>query len=111
MVRDANGHLRLEVSPSCKGVIRSLSNLEYKAGASVSDPKSDHSHMADAIRYASVAFAKGLLPWSVGQSGFRVVYNPSATKPIIDQGQIHHQCANESRGTGSRSFDHLNHML
>ena len=73
MVRDANGHLRLEVSPSCKGVIRSLSNLEYKAGASVSDPKSDHSHMADAIGYACVALAKGLLPWSVGQSGFRVV--------------------------------------
>ena len=73
MVRDANGHRLLKVSPSCKGVIRSLSNLEYKAGASVSDPKSDHSHMADAIGYASVSFAKGLLPWSVGQSGFHVV--------------------------------------
>lgn len=73
MIRDANGHRRLKVHPSCKRVIRSLSNLEYKAGASVPDPKSDHSHMADAIGYACIALAKGLLPYSIGESGFRVV--------------------------------------
>ena len=73
MIRDANGHRRLKVDPSCKRVIRSLSNLEYKAGASVPDPKSDHSHMADAVAYACVALAKGLLPWFIEQSGFRVV--------------------------------------
>lgn len=73
MVRDANGHRRLKVDPTCKRVIRSLSNLEYKAGASVPDPKSDHSHMADAVGYACIALAKGLLPYSIGQSGFRVV--------------------------------------
>ena len=54
-------------------VIRSLSNLEYKAGASVPDPKSDHSHMADAVGYACIALAKGLLPYTIGESGFRVV--------------------------------------
>ena len=54
-------------------MIRSLSNLEYKAWANVPDPKGDHSHIADAIDFACVALAKGLLPWSIGQSGFRVV--------------------------------------
>ena len=63
MICDANGHRRLKVHPSCKRVIRSLSNLEYKAGASVPDPKSDHSHMADAVGYACIALAKGLLPY------------------------------------------------
>ena len=72
MVRDANGHRRLKVDPSCKRVIRSLSNLEYKAGASVPDPKSDHSHMADALGYACIALQKGLLPWTLGETGFRV---------------------------------------
>ena len=71
MVRDANGYRRLKVNPSCKRLIRSLSNLEYKAGASVPDPKSDHSHMADAIGYACIALQKGLLPYSLGATGFR----------------------------------------
>ena len=53
-------------------VIYSSSNLEYRAGASVPDPKSDHSHMADALGYACIALQKGLLPWSVGVTGFRV---------------------------------------
>ena len=72
MVRDANGHRRLKVDPSCKRVIRSLSNLEYRAGTSVPDPKSDHSHMADALVYACIALQKGLLPWSLGVTGFRI---------------------------------------
>ena len=49
-----------------------LSDLEYRAGASVPDPKSDHSHMADALGYACIALQKGLLPWSIGVTGFRV---------------------------------------
>ena len=72
-MEDANGHRRLQVDSKCKRVIRSLRNLEYKAGASVPDPKSDHRHMADAIAYACIALAKGLLPWMIGQSGSRVV--------------------------------------
>lgn len=72
MIKDANGLRRMKVDPSCKRVIRSLSNLEYKAGSSHPDPKSDHSHMADAVGYACVALAKGLLPWQIGQSGFRI---------------------------------------
>ena len=73
MIKDANGRRRLQVDPKCKRIIRSLSNLEYKAGASVPDPKSDHSHMADAVGYACIALAKGLLPYIIGESGFRVV--------------------------------------
>ena len=72
MVKDANVHRRLIVDPRCRRLIRSLSNLEYKAGASVPDPKSDHSHMADALGYACLALAKGLLPYRVGMSGFRI---------------------------------------
>ena len=71
MNRDANGHKRLKVDPRFKQVIRSLSNLEYRAGASVPDPKSDHSHMADALGYACIALKKGLLPWILGVTGFR----------------------------------------
>ena len=72
MIRDANGHRRLKVDPRCKRVIRSLSNLEYRAGASVPDPKSDHSHMSDALGYSCIALQKGLLPWSLGVTGFRI---------------------------------------
>ena len=72
MIHDANGHRRLRVDPSCKRVIRSLSNLEYKPGSSHPDPKSDHSHMADAVGYACLGIVKGLTPWRIGSSGFRV---------------------------------------
>ena len=72
VIHEANGHRGLKVDPRCKRVIRSLSNLEYRAGASVPDPKSDHSHMADAVAYASIALQKGLLPWSLGVTGFRI---------------------------------------
>ena len=37
------------------------------------DPKSDHSHMADAVGYSCIALAKGLFPYTLGESGFRVV--------------------------------------
>ena len=73
LIKDANGHRRLQVDPKYKRVISSLNNLKYKAGASVHNPKSDHSHMADAIGYACIALAKGLLPWKIGQLGFSVV--------------------------------------
>jgi len=59
----------LKVDPKCKRVIRSLSNLEYKAGKSVLDPKFDHSHMADAVGYACIARAMGLLHYTIGESG------------------------------------------
>lgn len=49
-----------------------LSDLEYRAGASVPDPKSNHSHMAAALGYACIALQKGLLPWNLGVTGFRV---------------------------------------
>ena len=39
------------------------------AGASVPDPKADHTHMADALVYACIALQKGLLPWSLGVTG------------------------------------------
>ena len=32
----------------------------------------DHSHMADALGYACIALQKGLLPWSLGVTGFRI---------------------------------------
>jgi len=75
VIRDANPRRRLKVDPKCRRVIRSLSNLEHAAGASVSVPvpKSDHSHMADAVGCACIALAKGLLPYTIGESGFRVV--------------------------------------
>ena len=60
------GHSRSGIEGLRPDLITSL------AGGSVPDPKSDHSHMADAVGYACVALAKGLLPYSIGQSGFQI---------------------------------------
>jgi hypothetical protein len=72
MILDAAGQRRLLVDPSCKRVIRSFRNLEFKPGLSVPDPASEHGHMADAVGYACIAISKGLTPWRVGPSGFAV---------------------------------------
>ena len=32
----------------------------------------DYSHIADALGYACIALQKGLLPWSLGVTGFLV---------------------------------------
>ena len=68
MVLDAAGRRRLQVDPSCKRLIRSMKNLEFKLGMAVPDPHSDHGHMADALAYAALALTKGLTPWQVGSS-------------------------------------------
>jgi hypothetical protein len=60
------------VDPRCKRLIRSLRLLEFAPGRSVPDPHSEHGHMADAAGYAAIALSKGLLPYSVGGSSFRV---------------------------------------
>ena len=70
MILDAAGRRRLLVNPSCKRVIRSFKNLEFKPGLSVPDPASEHGHMADAVGYACIAISKGLTPWRVGNVGF-----------------------------------------
>ena len=72
MIMAADAQRRLLVDPSCKRVIRSLRNLEFKPGLSVPDPQSEHGHMADALGYACIAISKGLTPWRVGNSGFRI---------------------------------------
>ena len=72
MILDAAGHRRLLVNPNCKRVVRSLRLLEFQPGKSVPDPKSEHGHMADALGYGCIALSKGLLPWKVGDSGFRI---------------------------------------
>ncbi|QVV66762.1 terminase large subunit domain-containing protein [Synechococcus sp. LA31] len=72
MILDAAGQRRLLVDPSCKRVIRSFRNLEFKPGLSVPDPASEHGHMADAVGYACIAISKGLTPWRVGPTGFAV---------------------------------------
>ena len=75
MIRDANPRRRLKADPKCRRVIRSLSNLEHAADASVSVlvPKSDHSRKADAVGYTCIALTKELLPYTIGESGLRVV--------------------------------------
>jgi hypothetical protein len=72
MVVDATGRRRLRIDPSCKRLIRSLRLLEFAPGKSVPDPKSEHGHAVDALGYAAIALSKGLLPWKIGQSGFRL---------------------------------------
>ena len=63
MILDASGNRRLQVDPSCKKVIRSMRNLEFKPGLSVPDPTSEHGHMCDALGYACIVMSKGLTPY------------------------------------------------
>ena len=44
----------------------------YAVGKSVADPKSDHGHMTDALGYLYLGIAKGLLPYSVGGTRFKM---------------------------------------
>jgi len=71
-IRDAHNRRRLQVDPSAKRLIRSLASLEYAVGKSVADPKSDHGHMTDALGYLCLGIAKGLLPYEVGGTSFRM---------------------------------------
>ena len=57
---------------SPKRLIRSLASLEYAPGKSVADPRSEHGHATDALGYLCLGVAKGLLPYSIGQSTFRM---------------------------------------
>lgn len=72
LILDAAGQRRLLVNPACKRVVRSIKLLEFLPGKSVPDPKSEHGHMSDAVAYAAIAMTKGLLPWKIGDSGFRL---------------------------------------
>ena len=71
-LRDAHNRRRLKIDPCSKRLIRSIASLEYAPGKSVADPKSDHGHMSDALGYLCLGIAKGLLPWSVGASSFKM---------------------------------------
>lgn len=71
-VRDAQSRRRLKIDPSATRLIRSLASLEYQPGKAVADPKSDHGHMTDALGYLCLGIAKGLLPWSIGTSTFKM---------------------------------------
>ena len=61
---------------STKRLIRSLASLEYALGKSMADPKSDHGHMTDALGYLCLGIAKGLLPYSVGGTSFKMYGTP-----------------------------------
>ena len=71
-IRDAQNRRRLTIDPSSKRLIRSLASLEYAPGKSVADPKSDHGHMSDALGYLCLGIAKGLLPYNIGTSSFKM---------------------------------------
>lgn len=71
-IRDAQNRRRLKIDPSAKRLIRSLASLEYAVGKSVADPKSDHGHMTDALGYLCLGIAKGLLPYQVGGTSFKM---------------------------------------
>ena len=71
-IRDAQNRRRLTIDPSAKRLVRSLASLEYAPGKSVADPKSDHGHMADALGYLCLGIARGLLPYNIGTSSFKM---------------------------------------
>ena len=72
MLKDAHNRRRLLIDPSCKRLIRSIASLEYAPGKSVADPRSEHGHATDALGYLCLGVAKGLLPYSVGASTFKL---------------------------------------
>ena len=72
MLKDAHSHHRLKIDPSCKRPIRCLASLEYAPGKSVAAPRSEHGHATDALDYLCLGVAKGLLPYSIDESTFRM---------------------------------------
>ena len=72
MLKDANNRRRLIIDPSAKRLIRSIASLEYAPGKSVADPRSEHGHATDALGYLALGVCKGLLPYSIGTSSFKL---------------------------------------
>lgn len=66
-IRNGRGERNLQIDPSCKHLIRSLRNLEFKEGKSVPDPQSEFGHACDSLGYSLLALRHGLIPYSVGQ--------------------------------------------
>lgn len=68
----ADGRRRLKIDPSCRRLIQSLRSLEFAKGRSVPDPRSDHGHACDSLGYLLLAMKHGLIPYTVGETTWRV---------------------------------------
>ena len=62
----------LQIDPKCKELIRALRAIEFEPGRSSYDKRSKFGHIIDATGYLTLAISRGLTPWSLGQSGFKI---------------------------------------
>ena len=65
-IRTGEGERPLQIDPKCRGLIRSLQNLEFAEGTSHPDKSSGFDHYCDSLGYAALALRHGLLPYSLG---------------------------------------------
>jgi len=72
MIISAEGERRLQIDPKCKELIRALRAIEFEPGRSSYDKRSKFGHIIDATGYLTLAISRGLTPWSLGQSGFKI---------------------------------------
>lgn len=72
LILSADGQRRLQIDPKAKQLIRALRAIEFEVGRASYDKRSPFGHAIDALGYLSLATTKGLTPWSLGQSGFKL---------------------------------------
>lgn len=73
LILSADGQRRLQIDPKCKQLIRALRAIEFEVGRASYDKRSPFGHAIDALGYLSLSMTKGLTPWSIGESSWRVV--------------------------------------
>ena len=71
----------VDVDPGCKRYPLTEEH-EFKPGASVPDPFSEHGYMCDAVGYAAIALAKGLLRINLAL----LLQRPNAARSRITHG-------------------------
>ena len=73
LILSADGRRRLQIAPKCKQLIRALRAIEFEVGRASHDKRSPFGHAIDALGYLSLSMTKGLTPWTIGESSWRVV--------------------------------------
>lgn len=72
LIQSADGERRLQIDPRCKTLIRALRSIEFEPGRPHYDKRSQWGHVIDALGYMALATTKGLLPYRLGLSDFKI---------------------------------------
>ena len=72
MIISAEGERRQQIDPKCRDLTSALRAIEFEPGRSSYDKRSKFGHIIDATGHLTLAISRGLTPWSLGQSGFKI---------------------------------------